>query len=305
MPSLTDIYDKNKYTVTDIHFHDETDEVDSEGVFIVNREGAKESQFPEYLPSWDPKQKFPRVKFFEHQDPGLRADPSFPNLFPRKGEQIIRITPKLGSVEFERTFAQKTNNVGWHSDISYELQPPGTTFFAVLEGPEAGGDTIFADTVEAYKRLSPEFQKRLEGLHVLHSSYTQSRNSVAQGGIERRKPAEHIHPLIRIHPVTKEKAIYVNRPFTKRIVELKDEESEHLLNFLYKHIESAHDLQLRAKWEPNTVVVWDNRRTVHSAIVDWDAPVSRHAVRVTPQAERPTALLEQLNRPNPEFGDLV
>ncbi|KAM9918323.1 hypothetical protein OXX80_012995, partial [Metschnikowia pulcherrima] len=86
---------------------------------------------------------------------------------------------------------------------------------------------------------------------------------------------------------------------------LKDEESEHLLNFLYKHIESAHDLQLRAKWEPNTVVVWDNRRTVHSAIVDWDAPVSRHAVRVTPQAERPTASLEQLNRPNPEFGDLV
>lgn len=382
MASLTEKFDKSKYTISDFHFHDATDEVDEDGVFRVSTAAAKASNYPEYLPTWDPKQKFPKVKFFEHNDPGARADPSFPNLFPKDGEVLKKITPKLGTEvrgvqiselsekgkdelalfvaqrgvaifrdqdwakkgpefitefgryfgklhihptsgapkgypelhvtyrrsdpeEFSRTFAQKNNNIEWHSDVSYELQPPGTTFFAVLEGPDAGGDTLFADTVEAYKRLSPEFQKRLDGLHILHSSYTQSRNSVAHGGIERRSPAEHIHPLIRVHPVTKEKAIYVNRPFAKRIIELKDEESDHLLNFLYKHIESAHDLQLRANWEPNTVVIWDNRRTVHTAIVDWDEPVSRHAVRVTPQAERPIALLEELNQPKPDFGDLV
>ena len=152
--------------------------------------------------------------------------------------------------EFERVFSQRTNAISWHSDVSYELQPPGTTFFTVLEGPDAGGDTIFADTEEAYNRLSPEFQKRLQGLNVLHTSDEQALNSRTQGGIERRAPVSNVHPLIRTHPVTGRKNIFLNKPFARRIVELKDEESDYLLNFLYSHIELSHDLQLRANWEP-------------------------------------------------------
>lgn len=373
----------HKYVATDIHFNQETDEIDKDGIYVVNKTEAAQLDRPEYLPTWDPTQKFPPLKFFKHEDPGKRADPSFPNLFPKGTEFLLkRITPKLGTeitgiqlsdlddkgkdelalfvaqrgvavfrnqdwalkgpefiteygryfgrlhihptsgapkgypelhityrradpYEFERKFFQKTNHVAWHSDISYELQPPGTTFFAVLQGPDAGGDTIFADTVEAYKRLSPAFQKRLEGLHALHSSFNQAQNSLGHGGIERRLPSEHIHPLVRVHPVTGDKILYVNKPFTRRIVELKQEESDYLLNFLYNHIELAHDLQLRANWEPNTVVVWDNRRVVHSAIVDWESPISRHAVRVTPQAERPIALLDELNKPEADLGDVT
>ena len=63
----------------------------------------------------------------------------------------------------------RTNTVTWHSDVTYENQPPGTTFLYVLDTPTAGGDTLFANQVEAYNRLSPEFQKRLHGLKVLHS----------------------------------------------------------------------------------------------------------------------------------------
>ena len=366
----------------DIHFFEGQDEVDSDGVLVINKSNRDRSSHPDFLPTWDPKQKYPPLKFFKHEDPGRRADTSFPNLFPKEGDYSIKkVTPKFGSLvtgvqlsqldsagkdelallvaqrgvvifreqdfadkgpafaveygkhfgrlhihptsgaprnhpelhityrrpdkgEFERVFSNRTNNVGWHSDVSYELQPPGTTFFSVIEGPESGGDTIFADTVEAYNRLSPEFQKRLAGLHVLHTSKDQASNSRGQGGIERRKPVSNIHPLIRTHPVTGEKAIFLNKPFARKIVELKEEESEYLLKFLFDHIESSHDLQLRANWEPNSVVLWDNRRTVHSAIIDWDTPVHRHAFRITPQAERPVEDLNDLNKEEYDVGDL-
>ncbi|KAK6197579.1 alpha-ketoglutarate catabolism dioxygenase [Scheffersomyces amazonensis] len=367
----------------DIHFYHGQDEVDSDGVLVINKKNRDNSHFPDFLPTWDPKQKYAPLTFYKHEEPGLRADPSFPNLLPKDGDyEVKKVTPKLGSQitgvqlsqlddkgkdelallvaqrgvvifreqdfaskgpafaveygkhfgrlhihptsgaprnhpelhitfrrpdksEFERVFANRTRNVGWHSDVSYELQPPGTTFFSVLEGPEAGGDTIFADTQEAYKRLSPEFRKRLEGLHVLHTSKEQATNSLNQGGIERRKPVSNIHPLIRTHPATGEKSIFLNKPFSRRIVELKEEESEALLNFLFDHIESAHDLQLRANWEPNSVVIWDNRRVVHSAIIDWDTPVSRHAFRITPQAERPVEDLKDLNKEENDAGDVA
>lgn len=366
----------------DIHFQKDTDEIQEDGTLIINRQNAANSKYPEFLPTWNPAEKYPPLKFFKHEDPGLRADPELRNLFPLDKEfRTKNITPKMGTEvfgiqlsqlsddakddlalyvakrkvvvfrdqdwaskgpkfitdfakhygrlhihptsgapkghpelhityrradpnEFEKAFQHKNSNIDWHSDVSYELQPSGTTFFAVLEGPEAGGDTIFANTVEAYNRLSPDFQKRLEGLHALHSSLNQAQNSAGHGGVQRRDPVEHVHPLVRIHPVTKEKFLFVNKPFTRRVVELKQEESDFLLDFLYHHIELAHDLQLRGRWEPNTVTVWDNRCTVHSPVIDWDAPVSRHAVRVTPQAERPVADLADLNKPEPSLGDV-
>lgn len=366
----------------DTHYVAGTDEIDADGTLVINKLNRNQLQYPDFLPTWDPKQKYPPLKFFKHLDPGARADKSLSNLFPKDAQFVQkRITPKLGTEvtgvqlsqlndkakdelalyvaqrgvvvfrdqdfatkgpkfatdygrhfgrlhihptsgaprghpelhityrradkgEFDRVFSQRSNSTSWHSDVSYELQPPGTTFFAVLQSPDAGGDTIFADVVEAYNRLSPEFQKRLEGLHVLHTSEDQASNSRVQGGIERRKPVSSIHPLIRQHPATGDKFIYLNRPFSRRIVELKQDESDYLINFLFQHIESAHDLQLRANWEPNTVVVWDNRRVVHSAIIDWETPVSRHAFRITPQAERPVEDLKYLNKEEYDIGDV-
>lgn len=366
----------------DTHFNKATDQITADGILTVNNHNRNQSHYPEFLPAWNPNEKYKPLKFFKHEDPGLRADPSYPNLFPKDAEfQVKRVTPKMGlevtgvqlsqlssagkdelahlvaargvvifrdqdfadkgpqfaveygshfgrlhihptsgapvnhpelhityrradPTEFDRVFSLRTNAISWHSDVSYELQPPGTTFFTVLEGPESGGDTIFADTEEAYNRLSPEFQQRLHGLHVLHTSDDQALNSRSQGGIERRKPVSHVHPLIRTHPVTGRKNIYLNRPFARRIVELKQEESDYLLKFLYNHIELSHDLQLRASWEPKSVVIWDNRRVSHSAVIDWDEPVSRHAFRITPQAERPVEDLKDLNKFEASVGDL-
>ncbi|KAG2130711.1 hypothetical protein DEU56DRAFT_860318 [Suillus clintonianus] len=185
---------------------------------------------------------------------------------------------------------ERINRTQWHSDVSYEKQPAGTTFFFVLDQPEVGGDTLFASQVEAYNRLSPEFKKRLEGLRAVHSGFEQAEASRRRGGIVRREPIQTEHPLVRRHPVTGEKALYVNQGFTRRIVGFKAEESEYLLKFLIDHIAKGADFQIRARYKPGSVVVWDNRVTVHSATGDFNPGERRHAVRLTPQAEVPTEL---------------
>ncbi|KAF2749162.1 TauD-domain-containing protein [Sporormia fimetaria CBS 119925] len=184
-------------------------------------------------------------------------------------------------------FSERTNSITWHSDVTYERQPPGTTFLYLLDGPAAGGDTLFVNQAEAYRRLSPEFRRRLHGLKVVHSAAEQAINSTHRGGIVRRAPVTSVHPLLRTHPATGEKALYVNPQFSRRILGFKKEESDYLLNFLYDHLAKGQDFQARVKWAPGTVVVWDNRVTAHSALLDWDDGARRHLARITPQAEEP------------------
>ncbi|CCE93838.1 TauD/TfdA dioxygenase family protein TDEL_0G04710 [Torulaspora delbrueckii] len=368
----------------DTHFYAGQDEVSEDGILRINSEYRAKSTVPDFLPTWDPREKLPPLEFHEYHDPGLRADPSFPNLFPEQLQdqyKTKRITPKLGTEvrgvqlsqltdagkdelallvaqrgivvfrdqdfskagpqgvvdyakhfgklhvhqtsghpenvpelhityrrpdhkEFERVFEQDISSIFWHTDVSYELQPPSYTFFNVLEGPNGGGDTLFADAFEAFDRLSPTMQEFISGLHVIHSAYEQAENSKGAGGVQRRLPTAHIHPLVRVHPVLKRKALFVNESFSRRIVELKKPESDALLRFLYDIVGRTHDLQLRANWEPNTVAIWDNRRVQHSAVVDWEEPVHRHAFRITPQGERPVEDLKYLNDKN-YYGEEV
>lgn len=107
-------------------------------------------------------------------------------------------------------FETRTSSVAWHSDVSYEQQPPGTTFLYILDKPETGGDTLFVNAVEAYNRLSPLFQERLHGLQAVHSGIEQVNAAKVRGSLVRREPVYNVHPIIRTHPATGEKAIYVN-----------------------------------------------------------------------------------------------
>ncbi|TVY54594.1 Alpha-ketoglutarate-dependent sulfonate dioxygenase [Lachnellula cervina] len=193
-----------------------------------------------------------------------------------------------GDKTAESFFQTRTSSVAWHSDVSYEQQPPGTTFLYILDVPETGGDTLFANQVEAYNRLSPGFQERLHGLKATHSGIEQVNASRGKGGAVRREPVVSEHPIVRTHPVTGEKALYVNPQFTRSIVGYKQEESDALLKFLYDHIAYGADFQARVKWAEKTVVVWDNRVTLHSALVDWKSGQRRHLARIAPQAEPPT-----------------
>ncbi|KAJ7823561.1 hypothetical protein B0H14DRAFT_3088869 [Mycena olivaceomarginata] len=156
---------------------------------------------------------------------------------------------------FNFEVSDSTTSTVWHSDVSYELQPPGLTTFFLLAQPDVGGDTLFTSQVSTLQKLSPQFVAFLRTLTAAEFS-----RSGKRGGIVRREPVEN-------------EALYVNRQFTRRIVGLKKEESENILRFLYDHIDKSGDNQARLKWQPGTT---------HSAI------------RITPQAERPIPALDGL-----------
>lgn len=111
--------------------------------------------------------------------------------------------------------------------------------------------------VAAYNRLSPSFRSYLETLNALHSGVEQAEDSTKVGGILRRKPVETIHPVVRVHPGTGEKALFVNKAFTKYIIGLKREESDAILNFIYDFVAKATEFHARVRWEDATVIVWD------------------------------------------------
>ncbi|KDQ53178.1 hypothetical protein JAAARDRAFT_39545 [Jaapia argillacea MUCL 33604] len=179
----------------------------------------------------------------------------------------------------------------WHSDVTYEIQPPSTTSLKIYAGPEYGGDTLWSSGYALYSSLSPGLQKYLEGLSALHSAVAQAEGAKAAGLPVRRDPIETIHPVVRVHPATGWKSVYVNPGFTRRIVGVPKAESDTILNFLFHQIGENPDFQVRFKWEPNSIAIWDNRVVTHTATFDfW--PATRHALRAAPHGEKPISVAE-------------
>jgi sulfonate dioxygenase len=129
--------------------------------------------------------------------------------------------------------ASKLTTTGYHSDVSYEHQPPGITLLTLLQVPETGGDTAWTSQALAYDRLSEPLKVFLEGLKAEHSGFPQAENARRDGHFVRREPVKSYHPIVRVHPVTGQKVLFVNPGFTKSIVGLKTEESEAILKLLF------------------------------------------------------------------------
>jgi len=188
----------------------------------------------------------------------------------------------------------RLTTTGYHSDVSYEHQPPAITILTLLQVPSTGGDTGWVSQVAAYERLSEPIQKLLEGLRAEHSGFPQAEGATRDGKFVRRAPVISKHPIVRVHPATGQKALFVNPGFTKRIEGLKDEESDALLKLLFAHISGGQDLQVRVKWDDQTVALWDNRITAHTAISDYDVSNPeeglRHGFRITTLGERPVGV---------------
>ncbi|KAF8522539.1 hypothetical protein JB92DRAFT_2785388 [Gautieria morchelliformis] len=177
----------------------------------------------------------------------------------------------------------------FHSDVTFEIQPPGLTSLKLYTSPEVGGDTIWSSGYALYSSLSPGFQKYLEGLSAVHSAAAQAQGSRAAGCHVRRQEIETVHPVVRVHPVTGWKSVYVNPGFTRRIIGIPKSESDNVLQFLFAQITENPDFQVRYKWETDDIAFWDNRIVMHSAIFDfW--PERRHALRATPHGERPLSV---------------
>ncbi|CAN6620628.1 alpha-ketoglutarate-dependent sulfonate dioxygenase [Trichomonascus vanleenenianus] len=174
----------------------------------------------------------------------------------------------------------------WHSDVTYELQPAAYTTLKLLDGPDEGGHTVWGSGYALYDSLSPQLRQYLEGLTALHSAHEQANDSLKFGNPVRRDPILTEHPLVRTHPVTGYKSVFVNPGFTRVIKGIPKGESDLILNYLFTLIATSQEHTVRLNWKKNDVALWDNRVTFHSATYGF-YPHRRHAVRVTVTGEAP------------------
>jgi taurine dioxygenase len=181
----------------------------------------------------------------------------------------------------------------WHSDMTFSATPPS---FTVLHGqiiPAYGGDTLWASATAAYEGLSAAMQNLLQPLTATHDFRHGFGESLAEpGGEERLADAlaanpPVTHPVVRTHPQSGRKALYVNALFTTQINELGGLESTRILDFLYRHI-VTDEYTVRLAWQPNTIAIWDNRSTQHKPVNDF-IPQHRRMHRVTIKGDRPVA----------------
>lgn len=202
---------------------------------------------------------------------------SYPNINGKDYEEVVVI---------RSGFEFKPGDPKWHSDATFEIQPPAYTALKIIEAPSVGSDTHWASGYALYDTLSESLREYLEAHTAIHSDIDLSKSAASFGGYARRPPVYTEHPLVITHPVTGYKSIFVNSNFTKSIVGVPKGESDAILNYLYHLINTVQEHKVRVKWENNTVALWDNRGTFHTGTSDY-APQFRIGTRVTAIGDSP------------------
>ena len=175
----------------------------------------------------------------------------------------------------------------FHSDVSCDIEPPLGTMLQLHVLPECGGDTMFVNMYAAYEALSNPMKEFLESLNAWHESEHIYKGRYSERGVSDDDIScpSALHPIIRTHPETKKKALFVNRSFTTRIDGLTKSESDNVLGFLFDHSEQI-SFQIRYRWNKNDMAFWDNRCALHKAIWDYH-PMERKGRRVTIKGDKP------------------
>jgi taurine dioxygenase len=179
----------------------------------------------------------------------------------------------------------------WHTDEMFRECPPMGTMLCSKVIPELGGDTVFCSMTAAYETLSDKMQQFLSGLEAVND-FKIFKSLFTGSAEDRRRLFDYedayppvTHPVVRVHPITGKKAIYVSRSFTLAIKGMEEGESSILLDRLYR-LTSLLEIQFRHRWVPDMVVFWDNRSVQHAAVHDY-YPARRAMERVTIKGDRP------------------
>jgi len=164
----------------------------------------------------------------------------------------------------------------WHSDITFQEQPAVISILNMITCPQVGGDTLWASTSAAFDALSEPLQELCVGLSALHDAAPHAREDLTA-----------IHPVVRVHPETGRRVLFVNEHFTRRIVEMSHRESEMMLSYLTRWIASPR-FTVRYRWSAGTIAMWDNRCTQHFVLSDFNE--QRVIQRVTVMGDQPAGV---------------
>lgn len=190
--------------------------------------------------------------------------------------------PEVHAIDIDLSKPKTSNADMWHSDATFLAEPPLGSLLRAVVLPETGGDTLWASMYAAYEGLSSRVQRLIDDMTAVHdSSNSKSHaNKAANSGFE---PVTH--PVVRTHPATGRKALFVNSTFTTRLEGLTDRENATLLPMLTDHVRSP-DFQVRFHWEPGSIALWDNRCTQHYAVADYAGRRRMHRVVIDGDAPR-------------------
>lgn len=191
----------------------------------------------------------------------------------------------------ESTADKPTKIEAWHSDMTFRQHPPMATILKSVITPPRGGDTLWSSMTVAYQALSAPMQRLLEGLVAVHDFSWGFKESLAEGGGRERLAGAVAanppvrHPVVRTHPETGKKVLFVNSLFTTHIEGLRPAESRAILDFLYRHV-VTDEFTCRFHWRRHSIAIWDNRSTQHKPVNDY-FPAHRRMERITVDGDLP------------------
>ena len=233
-----------------------------------------------------------QVLFFQNQseispENHIKLGRCFGDLHIHPAAPKMKKYPQIFEINTDKNSKIANGAEDFHSDVSCDIEPPLGTMLQLHILPECGGDTMFANMYMAYEALSNPMQKFLSDLKASHESehFYRGRYKTESNSESKTDYPSAIHPVIRTHPETGKKAIFVNKFFTTRILGLEPQESKFILDFLFSHIEKT-EFQIRYRWNKNDMAFWDNRCTIHKALWDY-FPNERKGRRVTIKGDIP------------------
>ena len=215
------------------------------------------------------------------------AHPTLPAAFPEYPEVLLLDNEAYARAE--ATGEGPSVESRWHTDVTFVPNPPMASILRGVVVPPYGGDTQWTNLAVAYATLSGPLQRLCDELHAVHHNFLPIKRGELPGHLKTQFQSQDlraVHPVVRVHPETGEKVLFVNPNFTSHIVELSRQEGAHLLALLYEHLASP-PFTCRFRWEANSIAFWDNRATAHLVPTDVPPGMRRSMQRITLAGDMP------------------